>query len=75
MSTEIPGLSITNEELKTLFDWLDRPNPPPCTHTFKETSAFLASRGLPVRSVLEWLGENGAGCDCEGIPGSGSNDR
>lgn len=54
-------------DLKALFDYLDRPNPAPCTHTFQETSAFLTSRGLPVERTIEWLQLNGAGCDCEVI--------
>ena len=67
MSDSIPGLPISNEQLKELFDYLDRPNPPPCTHTFKETAEFLKSKNLPIEATLIWLGENGAGCDCEVI--------
>ena len=63
----IPGLPITNEQLKALFDYLDRPNPAPCTHTFKETTTFLEKNRLPIRETLLWLGANGAGCDCEVI--------
>jgi hypothetical protein len=63
----IPGLPISNDQLKALFDYLDQPNPMPCTHTFKETTEFLISNHLPVKETLHWLGENGAGCDCEVI--------
>lgn len=54
---------ISRADLKALFDHLDRPDPVPCTHTFKETAAYLKSQGLPVEATLEWLGANGAGCD------------
>lgn len=63
----IPGLPISNAALKNLFDFLDRPNPPPCTHTFKETEEFLKEGGLPVAKTIAWLKQNGAGCDCEVI--------
>ena len=56
---------IPLDELRKLFEWLDRPNPASCTHTFLETTEFLKSRSLPVANTLEWLGANGAGCDCE----------
>ena len=58
---------LLRADLKALFDHLDRPNPDPCTHTFKETSAFLRSRKLPLEKIIEWLQLNGAGCDCEVI--------
>jgi hypothetical protein len=67
MQDTIPGLPIPPAALKALFDHLDRPNPDPCSHTFKETIEFLEFRGLPVESMLIWLGQNGAGCDCEVI--------
>ena len=58
---------IKKEELRELFDFLDRPNPAPCTHTFQETASFLQKKKLPVATTLQWLQENGAGCDCEVI--------
>jgi hypothetical protein len=58
---------ISRADLKALFDHLDRPNPAPCTHTFKLTTAFLRSRGLPLDRTIDWLQHNGAGCDCEVI--------
>lgn len=67
MTARIPGLPISNDELRALFDHLDRANPEPCTHTFKETAKFLADKSLPVEPMLNWLGSNGAGCDCEVI--------
>ena len=58
---------LTRGDLKALFDHLDRPNPVPCTHTFKETTAFLKAQKLPLEPTVEWLQSNGAGCDCEVI--------
>jgi hypothetical protein len=62
---DLPPLS--RADLKALFDHLDQPDPDPCTHTFKETTAFLKSRKLPLEKTIEWLQFNGAGCDCEVI--------
>lgn len=56
---------ISHAELKALFEWLDRPNPPPCDHSFRETVQFLNERQLPVEPTLEWLQSNGGYCDCE----------
>ena len=67
MTAKIPGLPISSAELRALFDWLDREDPPPCTHTFKETIEFLSPRSLPVAATIDWLQANGAGCDCEVI--------
>jgi hypothetical protein len=58
---------ISSEELRALFDWLDRPNPPPCDHSLRETRQFLESRQLPVEPTLAWLKEYGGFCDCEVI--------
>jgi hypothetical protein len=58
---------ISRADLKALFDHLDKPDPVPCTHTFKETTAFLKNQGLPVEATLKWLRANGAACDCEVI--------
>jgi Protein of unknown function (DUF2695) len=58
---------ISRADLKALFDHLNRPNPSPCTLTFKETMGFLKIRRLPIEQTLEWLRRNGAGCDCEVI--------
>lgn len=64
---EIRNLPMSKAELKALFDFLDRPDPAPCTHTFKETESFLNERGLPKDKIIPWLQRNGAGCDCEVI--------
>jgi len=61
------SIPIPKEDLKALFDWLDRPNVPPCDHTLNETIQFLTSRNLDVEKTTEWLRENGGYCDCEVI--------
>jgi len=58
---------ISYDDLKALFEWLDRPNPPPCDHSHKETEQFLRKHGLPIGQTLDWLKANGGFCDCEVI--------
>jgi hypothetical protein len=58
---------ISRADLKALFDYLARPNPPPCSHTLKETEAFLLAHNLQVRETIEWLQRNSGYCDCEVI--------
>ena len=53
------------EELRDLFDWLDRKGAPPCDRTARETKAFLAARGLDEQRVIPWLQSYGGYCDCE----------
>lgn len=67
--TSTPGDEppISNVDLKGLFEFLDKPNSPPCDHDHSETVEFLNSRKLPVESTLNWLRENGGFCDCEVI--------
>jgi hypothetical protein len=58
---------ISHDGLRDLFERLDRTSGTgyQCDHTFALTEKFLRERGLPVEPMIEWLGENGAGCDCE----------
>lgn len=58
---------ISHSDLRALFDFLDRPNPPPCKHDHRETIQFLKSRQLPIESTIAWLRVNGGLCDCEVI--------
>jgi hypothetical protein len=55
------------EGLRDLFEHLDRTSSTgyECDHTFALTQAFLVKRGFAVEPMIKWLGENGAGCDCE----------
>jgi hypothetical protein len=65
MNDEDPPISY--EELRCLFERLDRASGEgyECDHKFTLTRQFLQERGLPIEAMLQWLGENGAGCDCE----------
>lgn len=58
---------ISREALRDLFERLDRTSMTgyECDHTFALTEKFLRERSLVVEPMLTWLGENGAGCDCE----------
>ena len=68
--SELQGLEkcpISSGELRELFEFLDRPNPPECRRRLYETHDFLESRNLEIEGMLEWLHANGAKCDCEVI--------
>ena len=64
LETSIP---IPKPDLKALFDFLDRENPPACDHTLRETIQFLKGRGIDPQKVIPWLQEHGGYCDCEVI--------
>lgn len=61
------GLPVARDVLRELFEHLDRVSMSgyACNHKFSLTEKFLRARNLPVEEMLDWLGENGAGCDCE----------
>ncbi len=58
---------ISHDELRGLFEFLERISGTgyECDHKYSITEKFLRMRNLPVQPMLTWLGENGAGCDCE----------
>jgi hypothetical protein len=58
---------ISYDELRSLFEHLDCSAMAgrECDHTYSLTTGFLNKKSLPVDLMLKWLGENGAGCDCE----------
>lgn len=64
---EVAKMPISKSDLKALFDYLDRPNPPPCDRTFKETIEFLEKHNLNKDVIIPWLNEYGGYCDCEVI--------
>jgi hypothetical protein len=66
MDEELP---ISHDALRRLFERLDSISMTgyECDHTFAITREFLRERNLPVGPMIQWLGENGAGCDCEVI--------
>jgi hypothetical protein len=60
-------LPVAHAELRGLFELLSKESGKGygCDHKFTLTRQFLAKRELPVEDMIRWLGENGAGCDCE----------
>jgi hypothetical protein len=63
----VDSIPIPHKDLRALFDFLDRENPPPCDRTLRETIQFLEERSLDVGHVVDWLREYGGYCDCEVI--------
>ena len=64
---EVSRMPISKNDLKALFDYLDRPDPPPCDHTLKDTIWFLDKHNLDKNTIIPWLNEYGGYCDCEVI--------
>src|SRR5690349_10843967 len=63
----IASIPMSHQDLRDLFDHLDRQDAPPCDHTLRETLDFLRQRGLDADRVVPWLEEHGGFCDCEVI--------
>lgn len=63
----IDSIPMPQQDLRDLFDYFDREDPPPCDHTLRETVEFLRKRGLDVQRIVPWLREYGGYCDCEVI--------
>lgn len=62
------ALPMSRELFQQLFDYLDEQfEESECRHNFDMTITFLEKNNCPVNTVLEWLNENGAGCDCEAL--------
>lgn len=64
----LASLPMPQAMFHRLFDYLNKQSEEKdCLHDFTLTTEFLQSNALPENAVLEWLGEHGAGCDCEVI--------
>ena len=51
---------------RELFDHLDEAlSEQGCQDDLRLTTAFLEAQGCDTEAVLQWLTENGGGCDCE----------
>jgi len=63
--TNSPPIALS--ELRSLFEYLDGISMDgyKCDHTYAQTIQFMSNRGLAAQPMLEWLSQNGAGCDCE----------
>ena len=63
----VASIPMPHQDLRDLFDHLDRKDAPSCDHTLRETIEFLEKRNLNVERVIIWLREHGGYCDCEVI--------
>ena len=61
----LASIPMPKEDLKELFDYLDRSGAPACDHSHRDTIQFLEKKKLDVQCVIPWLRENGGYCDCE----------
>jgi len=61
------NLPMNREIFKKLFDHLDyKLTDNDCDNSLKLTSQFLQNSKIPnIDKTIEWLEENGGGCDCE----------
>ena len=62
----LSSLPMSADLFRELFDHLDEAlSEQDCDHDLHLTESFLESHGCDTEAVLEWLAENGGGCDCE----------
>ena len=61
----VASFPLAPDQLRELFEYLDRDGAPPCDHTLQGTESFLSGRHIAPESVIPWLLEHGGGCDCE----------
>ena len=61
------SLPMDEEVFWELFDYLDEhlEEQDGCNHSLSLTRAFLETKGVEVERILEWIVDNGGGCDCE----------
>lgn len=60
------SLPMPVEGFTALFDYLD--DTEECEGDLRRTIAFLKENHYPADKVVDWLRQNGAGCDCEVLP-------
>ena len=63
----LESLPTDEEVFWELFDYLDEhlEEQDGCDHSLSLTRAFLETKGVEVERILEWIVDNGGGCDCE----------
>jgi hypothetical protein len=61
------SLPLSKEKFISLFDYLDNELcEKECDNNLAMTSTFLKSNDITdIDKIIDWLNENGAGCDCE----------
>ena len=62
----LASLPMPAELFRELFDYLDEQlGEMGCQHNLRLTEDFLQEHNCDTEAVLEWLRDNGGGCDCE----------
>ena len=62
----VESLPLAKDIFESLFDYLDEKlSEYDCQEDFTFTVEFLEKHDCDIEQVLEWLVENGGGCDCE----------
>lgn len=62
----LSSLPMPADQFRELFDDLDEKlSEQGCQDDLRLTTAFLEAQDCDAEAVLEWLAENGGGCDCE----------
>ena len=62
----LSALPMDKQSFQDLFDYLDEKSIEGCDNTLRMTVDFLRERQIEnIDRVIEWLNDNGAGCDCE----------
>ena len=62
----LASLPMPTELFRELFDHLDEQlSEVDCQHDLRLTEAFLQERSCCTEAIVEWLQDNGGGCDCE----------
>lgn len=60
------AMPISKPDLKSLFEYVEvRFRQNGCDCTLRATRAFLSQHELPEELIVEWLLDQGGGCDCE----------
>ncbi len=61
------SLPFSRGKFNSLFDYLDNElGEKECDNNLAMTSTFLKSNNITdIDKIIDWLNENGAGCDCE----------
>ena len=61
------SLPMDEEVFWELFDYLDErlEEQDGCAHSLSLTRSFLETKSVDVDRILDWIVDNGGGCDCE----------
>ena len=71
MAAAFERLPISNDEFQSLFDWISEKLPADgCDKTRKITEAYIRTRSLPAKELLDWLDDTSGFCDCEVLANS-----